>query len=152
MPKITRIAAREILDSRAIPTIEVSLLVDNGAFSVASVPSGVSISQNEDVELRDGEDNRYHGKGVLKAISNIETILSPALIGLEVSDQEKIDQIMLNLDGTPNQSKLGANSILALSIATIKAAASSQKLPLFQYLQQRYRPAPIYESQPLSLI
>lgn len=140
MPKITRIAAREILDSRAIPTIEVSLLTDAGSYSVASVPSGVSMSQNEDVELRDGDLDRYHGKGVLKAIDHIHKTLAPALIGRDVTAQEKLDAVMLELDGTPNQSKLGANSILAISIAAIKAAASCYNLPLFMYLQKRYRP------------
>ncbi len=140
MTKITRIAASEILDSRAVPTIEVAIMTDNGSFSVASVPSGVSISKNEDVELRDGDLDRYHGKGVLKAIEIINKKLAPAIIGREVTEQEKIDQLMLELDGTPNQSKFGSNSILALSIATIKAAASSYHLPLFLYLQKRYRP------------
>ncbi len=140
MAKITRIVAREILDSRAIPTIEVSLLTDTGAYSTASVPSGVSVSKNEDVELRDGDLDRYHGKGVLKAINHIHQTLGPALLGQDPTDQEKLDKIMLELDGTPNQSKLGANSILALSLAALKAAAASYQLPLFLYLQKRYRP------------
>lgn len=140
MPKVSRIVAREILDSRATPTVEVAVLCDTGAYGVASVPSGVSTSQNEDLELRDGDLDRYHGKGVLKALSNIHKVLAPALIGRDVTAQEKLDAVMLELDGTPNQSKLGANSILALSIAFLKAASSSYKLPLFLYLQKRYRP------------
>lgn len=141
MTKISRIAAREILDSRAIPTIEVALLTDTGAYSVASVPSGVTLANSgEDPELRDGDLDRYHGKGVLKAIELIHKKIAPAIIGLDVTSQEKIDAAMLALDGTPNQSRFGSNSILALSIASLKAAAASYKLPLFHYLQKRYRP------------
>jgi len=140
MPKITRIAAREILDSRAVPTIEVSVLTDSGAFGTASIPSGASTGRNEDVELRDGDPTRYHGKGVLKAIDNVHTVLAPKLIGSEVTEQEKIDQLMIDLDGTGNQSRLGANSILGISIACLKAAASSYRLPLFSYVAKRYRP------------
>jgi enolase len=140
MAKITRIAAREILDSRAVPTVEVAVLTDTGAYSTASVPSGVSMSKNEDLELRDDDAERYHGKGVLKAIDHIHKTIAPSLIGRDVSSQEKIDQVMLELDGTANQSKLGSNSILAVSIAALKAAASSYRLPLFAYLQKRYRP------------
>lgn len=140
MAKITRIIAREILDSRATPTVEVALLADDGSFSVASVPSGASTGKNEDVELRDQDPNRYFGKGVLKAVSNVNQILAPALLGHDVADQAGIDQIMLALDGTPNQSRLGANSILAISIAAIKAAAISAKLPLFKYIGDRFRP------------
>lgn len=140
MSKITRIIAREILDSRATPTVEVALLTDTGSFSVASVPSGASNGKNEDVELRDGDQARYFGKGVLKAIANVNQTLAPALSGHDVSDQEGIDKIMLDLDGTPNQSRLGANSILAVSIAALKAAAADSKLPLFKYIAKRYRP------------
>lgn len=140
MTKISRIIAREILDSRAMPTIEVALLTDTGAYSVASVPSGASSGKNEDVELRDNDSLRFQGNGVLKAVANVNTILGPALIGHEITDQEGIDDIMLKLDGTNNQSKLGANSILAISIAALKAAASATKLPLFLYIQKRYRP------------
>lgn len=140
MPNIARIVAREILDSRAIPTIEVSVLTNTGAFGTASVPSGASTGSSEDVELRDNDPHRYHGYGVLKAITNVTQIISPKLIGLEISNQEKIDQIMLDLDGTSNQKKLGANSILAVSIACLKAAANAYKLPLFKYIGTRYRP------------
>jgi len=140
MPKITRIVAREILDSRAVPTIETSVLTDNGSYGTASIPSGVGLGKNEDLELRDGDLSRYHGNGVLKAIDNVHNILAPKLMGLEISEQEKIDQVMLDLDGTPNESNLGANSILSISIASLKAAANAYKTPLFLYIANRYRP------------
>ena len=140
MPKITRIVAREILDSRAIPTIEVSVLTDTGSFGTASIPSGASTGKNEDVELRDNDPIRYHGKGVLKAISNVNSLIAPKLISQEVSEQESLDHLMLELDGTTNESRLGANAILAVSIACLKTAASSLRLPLFQYISNRYRP------------
>lgn len=150
MPKITRIIAREILDSRAIPTIEVSLLTDLGTFGTASIPSGASTGGSEDVELRDHDPQRYNGKGVLQAVSNVQNILAPKLLGLEVSEQEKIDHLMIELDGTSNESKLGANAILAISIAALKAAAASYKLPLFQYIGSRYRPGtPLFIPGPL---
>jgi len=140
MPKITRIVAREILDSRAIPTIEVSVLTDTGSFGTASIPSGASTGKNEDVELRDNDPTRYHGKGVLKAIANVNSLIAPKLISQEVSEQESLDHLMLELDGTTNESRLGANAILAVSIACLKTAASSLRLPLFQYISNRYRP------------
>ncbi|MFH1243983.1 MAG: phosphopyruvate hydratase [bacterium] len=140
MSKITHIIAREIIDSRAIPTIEVSVLTDTGAFGTASIPSGASTGKNEDIELRDNDPARYHGKGVLQAVSNVNSIIAPHLISQEISAQENLDQLMLNLDGTSNESKLGANSILAVSIACLKAAASSAHLPLFAYIGNCYRP------------
>ncbi|KKU44676.1 MAG: Enolase [Microgenomates group bacterium GW2011_GWA2_46_7] len=140
MPKITRIVAREIIDSRAIPTIEVSVLTDSGHFGTASIPSGASTGRNEDVELRDNDPTRYHGKGVLKAVSNVNSLLGPHLISQEISEQENLDRLMLDLDGTPNESKLGANAILAISIACLKTAASCARLPLFKYIGDRYRP------------
>ena len=140
MPKITHIVAREILDSRATPTVEASVLTDIGTYGTASVPSGASVGSGEDVELRDDDPARYHGKGVLKAVQNVNTVIRSKLIGMEVSEQEKIDQAMLDLDGTNNESKLGANAILAVSIACLKAAASSYKHPLFKYIAMRYRP------------
>jgi enolase len=141
MPKISKLIAREILDSRATPTIEVSVMTDTGAYGTASVPSGASTSKNEAVELRDGDQTYYHGKGVLKAINNIHTIIGPALIGHDVTDQEGIDHKMCDLDGTSNKGKLGANAILAVSIAALKAASSGYRLPLFSYLGKRYQPA-----------
>ncbi len=139
-PKITRIVAREILDSRATPTVEASVLTDTGHFGTASVPSGASTGKSEAVELRDGDVNRYHGKGVLKAVENITKHLAPALLGMDVTAQEALDKKMCDLDGTQNKAHLGANAILAVSIACMKAAASSARLPLFRYLAARYRP------------
>jgi enolase len=140
MPKISRIVAREILDSRATPTIEVSVLTDLGTYGTASVPSGAGVGKNEDVELRDNDQNRYHGNGVLKAVDNAQNVIGPKLVGMEVSEQEKIDALMIELDGTKNESNLGANAILAISIACLKASANSYKLPLFKYIGTRYRP------------
>lgn len=140
MPKITRIVAREILDSRATPTVEVSVLTDAGTYGTASVPSGAGKGKNEDVELRDEDPARYHGKGVLKAVNNAQNIIGPKLVGMEISEQEKIDSLMIDLDGTKNESNLGANAILAISIAALKAAANSYKMPLFKYVGSRYRP------------
>jgi enolase len=140
MPKIVKIVAREILDSRATPTVEASVLTDVGTYGTASVPSGASLGKNEDVELRDGDMSRYKGNGVLTAVANAQNVIGPKLVGLEISEQEKIDQTMLDLDGTSNQGRLGANSILAISIACLKAAANSYKLPLFKYIGARYRP------------
>ncbi len=140
MSKITRIVAREILDSRAVPTIEVSVLTDTGAYGTSSVPSGASTGKNEDVELRDGDPSRYHGRGVLKAVSNVQNILAPKLLGAEVTEQDKIDSLMIELDGTSNESRLGANAILAVSIAALKASASASGSPLFKYIADRYRP------------
>lgn len=140
MPKIVRIIAREILDSRANPTVEVSVLTELGTYGTASVPSGAANGKNEDVELRDEDPKRYHGKGVLKAVNNAQNIIGPKLIGIEIGEQEKIDEIMITLDGTNNESNLGANAILAVSIACLKASANSYKLPLFKYIGDRYRP------------
>jgi len=140
MTKITRVIAREILDSRATPTVEVSVLTDSGAFGTASVPSGASTGKNEDVELRDGDPARYMGLGVLKAVNNVNTVIGPKIVGMEVGEQEKLDQFMIQLDGTPNESHLGANAILGVSIACLKASANSYKMPLFQYIGTRYRP------------
>lgn len=140
MPKITRIIAREIIDSRAIPTIEVSVLTDTNHFGTASIPSGASTGKNEDVELRDNDPARYHGKGVLQAVSNVNSLIAPHLISQEILEQESLDRLMLDLDGTPNESKLGANAILVVSIACLKAAASCARLPLFKYIGDRYRP------------
>ncbi len=140
MTKITRVIAREILDSRATPTVEVSVLTDSGAFGTASVPSGASNGKNEDVELRDGDPARYMGLGVLKAVNNVNTVIGPKIVGMEIGEQEKLDQFMIQLDGTQNESHLGANAILGVSIACLKASANSYKMPLFQYIGTRYRP------------
>ena len=131
--KIKSIKAREILDSRGNPTVEVELSTDLGIF-LASVPSGVSKGKYEAVELRDGG-KRYRGQGVLKAIRNINEKIQPKLKGQDVTDQKKIDNLMIKLDGTENKSKLGANAILAVSMAVCRAGAAAQNLPLYQYIQ-----------------
>lgn len=140
MPKITRILAREILDSRSTPTIETIVALDNGIYGVASVPSGASTGKSEDFELRDDDPSRYLGKGVLKAVKNVNSQIASKLIGMEITDQNELDQAMIKLDGTTNKSNLGANAILSVSIASLKAAALSYKSPLFKYLRDRYRP------------
>jgi enolase len=130
---IEAIGAREILDSRGNPTVEVEVALDDGTFARAAVPSGASTGQFEAAELRDG-DTRYGGKGVLKAVDNVEEVIAPELIGFEASEQRLIDQALLDLDATPNKSKLGANALLGVSLAVAKAAASSADLPLFRYV------------------
>ena len=121
---IEYIHARQILDSRGNPTLEVDVYTSNGGFGRAAVPSGASTGIHEAVELRDGDKGIYMGKGVLKAVQNVNTILSDELKGISVFEQRVIDQTMINLDGTPNKSKLGANAILGVSLACAKAAAS----------------------------
>lgn len=132
--KIKNIHAREILDSRGTPTIEAEVLLEDGSIGIASVPSGASTGENEALELRDGDPHRYFGKGVLKAVANVNEVIAPALIGMNVYDQSDIDRRMILLDGTDNKSKLGANSILAVSLAVAKAAAVSLGEPLYRYL------------------
>jgi enolase len=131
---IEAIVAREILDSRGNPTIEVEIGLDDGTTARASVPSGASTGAFEAVELRDGDAKRYGGKGVLNAVRNVEERIAPELVGFEASDQRAIDQRMLDLDGTPEKSSLGANAILGVSLAVAKAAAHSAELSLFRYL------------------
>ncbi|MEA1908897.1 MAG: phosphopyruvate hydratase [Euryarchaeota archaeon] len=130
---IEHIHAREILDSRGNPTVEVDLGTPSG-FGRAGVPSGASTGTNEALELRDGDNTRYHGKGVLKAVQNVNTALRNEIIGMDVRDQRHIDHAMVDLDGTPNKAKLGANAILGVSMAAAKAAADSAGLPLYMYL------------------
>jgi len=137
--KIKNITSREILDSRGNPTIETKIVLENGIFGVASVPSGASTGQREAVELRDNNLNRFCGKGVLKACQNIEKIIAPALIGVEASDQQAIDQRMIALDGTANKSKLGANAILSVSLAVARATAEALNKPLYQYIRETYK-------------
>ncbi len=136
MPTIKQIAAREILDSRGYPTVEVGVLLDTGHFGRSCVPSGASTGSREALELRDKDDNRYMGKGVLKAIQNIEEKILPALTDKDALNQKEIDQTMIALDGTPNKENLGANAILAVSLATAHAAASAKGFPLFHYLSE----------------
>ncbi|MFZ4506893.1 MAG: phosphopyruvate hydratase [Fimbriimonas sp.] len=134
MPHIVDITAREILDSRGNPTLEVDVLLDGGSVGRAAVPSGASTGQFEAVELRDGDKKRYGGKGVLHAVDNVNDIIAPALHQADATDQTAIDSLMLELDGTPNKGKLGANAILGVSLAVAKAAANYTRLPLFKYV------------------
>ena len=138
MSKIKNIYAREILDSRGNPTVEVELTLESGITAVASVPSGASTGKNEALELRDNDKNRYHGKGVLKAVNNVNNIIKPLLIGKDSLDQEEIDRIMLEKDGTENKEVLGANAILGVSLANLKAAAKYEGLELYEYLGREY--------------
>ena len=132
--KIEKVHAREILDSRGNPTVEVEVTLENGVMGRAAVPSGASTGENEALELRDGDKNRYLGKGVLKAVDNVNNIIAPALKGDCVFDQRAIDYKMLALDGTPTKSKLGANAILGVSLATAQAAAKALNMPLYRYI------------------
>jgi enolase len=134
MPIIEEIVAREILDSRGNPTVEVDALLDDGAFGRAAVPSGASTGAHEALELRDGDKNRYGGKGVLKAVQNVNTVIADELVGWDAREQEAIDALLIGLDGTPTKSNLGANAILGVSLAVAKAAAESQHLPLYRYI------------------
>ncbi|MBN9500683.1 MAG: phosphopyruvate hydratase [Armatimonadetes bacterium 55-13] len=134
MPYIEDISAREILDSRGNPTLEVDVVLQSGAFGRAAVPSGASTGQFEAVELRDGDKSRYLGKGVLNALENVNDIIAPALLDHDSNDQVGIDRLLIELDGTPNKAKLGANAILGVSLAVAKAAANNAKLPLFRYV------------------
>ena len=137
MSEIIKVVAREVLDSRANPTVEVEVYTKDGGFGRAQVPSGASTGIKEALELRDG-DHRYFGKGVLKAVANIQQIIAPKLIGLNVQNQKEIDQIMLELDGTENKSNLGANAILAVSMAVACAASHELHMPLYRYLGKDY--------------
>ena len=132
--KIKSIHGREILDSRGNPTVEVEVVLESGATGLAGVPSGASTGENEALELRDGDKNRYNGKGVLKAVKNVNEIIAPALIGHCACDQRGIDKAMLELDGTKTKSKLGANAILGVSLAVAKAAAAELGMPLYRYI------------------
>lgn len=134
MPKIAEIIAVEIIDSRANPTVETQVVLDNGISTRGSVPSGISTGQDEAFELRDGDQNRFKGMGVLKAINVVNTQISPRLKGMDVVNQLEIDRTLLVLDGTENKSKLGANSLLSVSIAACKAAAACYRLPVHQYI------------------
>ena len=131
--KIEKIHAREVLDSRGNPTVEVDCLLEDGVLGRAIVPSGASTGEREALELRD-HDNRYLGKGVLKAVNNVNDIIAPKIIGMDVFDQEKIDNTLINLDGTENKTNLGANATLGVSLAVLKAAALAKKLPLYKYV------------------
>ena len=134
MSMITDVYAREILDSRGNPTVEVDVYLEDGAFGRAAVPSGASTGAFEAVELRDGDKSRYLGKGTLNAVDNVNTLIAPALFGLDATDQSGIDRFLIELDGTDNKGKLGANAILGVSMAVAKAAADSAGLPLYRYI------------------
>ena len=138
MSKIKDVYAREILDSRGNPTIEVEIILESGIKAVASVPSGASVGKNEALELRDNDINRYHGKGVLKAVNNVNNIIRPLLIGIDSLEQRGIDEMMIVEDGTSNKSKLGANAILGVSLANLKAAAKYSGKELYEYLGSDY--------------
>ncbi|MDG1950672.1 MAG: phosphopyruvate hydratase, partial [bacterium] len=136
--KIESIHAHEILDSRGNPTLNVTVLLANGVSGSASVPSGASTGVHEALELRDGDPKRYHGKGVLKAVKNVQKKIMPALVGMNVTRQRDIDGVMMELDGTPNKEKLGANAILGVSLACAHAAARVRKLPLYAYIRETF--------------
>lgn len=137
MPEIVGVSAQEILDSRGTPTIAVEVMLDTGVAGSAACPSGASTGEGEACELRDGDPERYQGRGVLTAVDNVNTELAEAVIGLDAIDQELIDQTMIDLDGTDNKSRLGANAILGVSLAVARAAAMEQQVPLYQYLGGR---------------
>jgi len=143
---ITDVHAREILDSRGNPTVEVDVELEDGTVGRAAIPSGASTGENEAVELRDGDANRYKGKGVTKAVENVNTALAEEVVGFDAMDQVGIDKMMIALDGTPNKGKLGANAILGVSLAVARAAAQSLKVPLYRYIggtNARILPAPM---------
>ncbi len=146
MTAIIDITGREILDSRGNPTVEVDVTLEDGSFGRAAVPSGASTGAHEAVELRDGDKTRYLGKGVLKAVEAVNGVIAEELVGLDAEDQVAIDKLMIELDGTKNKSKLGANAILGVSLAVAKAAADASALPLYRYVggtQAKVLPVPM---------
>lgn len=151
--KIKKIISRQILDSRGFPTVEADVILDNDTLGRAAVPSGASTGQYEAIELRDNDLQNYQGKSVLKAVENINTTIHQTLVGLEAEDQTKIDQTLLDLDGTENKSHLGANALLAVSLASAKASANSQGLPLFAYFQRlSNKPTPLMPVPMMNII
>jgi len=139
MSKVTKIFAREILDSRGNPTVEAEVELESGIKSMAAVPSGASTGTYEALELRDGDSSRYKGLGVLKAVGNVNEIIAKEIVGMEVENQQEIDKKMIKLDGTENKSKLGANAILGVSLAVCRAAATEKNIPLYQYISECYK-------------
>src|SRR5437868_12678669 len=133
MSAIVDVVAREILDSRGNPTVEADVLLESGSMGRAAVPSGASTGSREAIELRDGDKNRFGGKGVLKAVEMVNTEISEAIVGLDATEQAFIDRTMIDLDGTENKSRLGANALLAVSMASAKAAAEEAGLPLYRH-------------------
>ncbi len=147
MSKIKKVKAREILDSRGNPTVEVDVILDNGILGRAAIPSGASTGSKEAVELRDGDKKRYLGKGVLKAVNNVNELIAPNVIGKDPKEQKSIDYLMIDLDGTENKAKLGANAILGVSLAVAKAGAQDAGMPIFMYLggeKARRLPVPFF--------
>src|SRR3989338_8646943 len=145
MSKIKQVKARQILDSRGNPTVEVDVILESGVLGRAAVPSGASTGEHEAIELRDGDKSKYMGKGVLKAVGNVNTVIAKAIKGKE-ADFKKIDKLVIELDGTENKGKLGANAILGVSLAVAKAAANQKKVPLYKYLggtKARILPVPL---------
>ncbi len=140
--KIKEVKAREILDSRSNPTVEVKMVLENGISAIASVPSGASTGSREAIELRDKDEKRYHGKGVLKAVNNVNEVIAPKIVGMDL-DQEKIDQLLLDLDGTSNKSSLGANAILGVSLASLKCLAKLEGKELYEYVSDGEYTLPI---------
>jgi len=138
MAEIKEIRAREILDSRGIPTIEAKVFLNDGSFAVASIPSGASIGKYEALELRDQDENRFNGKGVLRAVENINNIIAPKIVGIDPRNQLKIDKILIQLDGTKNKTNLGANSILAVSQGACEAAAAAQRINIFEHVSRLF--------------
>ena len=136
MCKIKNIYAREILDSRGNPTIESEVILENNIIGRACVPSGASTGEHEAVELRDQDEKRYFGRGVIKAVENVNNIIAPELISYHVNDQKEIDKLMIDLDGTNNKSLLGANAILSVSVAILRAAANNSHQFIYEYLSQ----------------
>src|SRR3954466_1576133 len=134
MSVIVEVHGREVLDSRGNPTVEAEVYLSNGEVGRAIVPSGASTGEHEAVELRDGDKARYVGKGVLQAVKNVEVSLGPSIVGMDVFDQAAIDTVLMEADGTPNKAKLGANAVLAVSMAVARAAAETVELPLWRYL------------------
>ncbi|MBC8138940.1 MAG: phosphopyruvate hydratase, partial [Fibrella sp.] len=132
--RIETIKAREILDSRGNPTVQVDVRLGGGALGRAAVPSGASLGKYEAVELRDGDAARFNGKGVLKAVANVHDVLAPDLLGMDALGQRAVDTVMIEKDGTPNKGNLGANTLLAVSLAVARAAATAVDLPLYRYL------------------
>src|SRR5437762_950654 len=135
---IAAVRGREILDSRGNPTVEVDVILSDGTIGRAAVPSGASTGAHEALELRDNDPKRYGGKGTLKVVQNVETKIATALKGQDATDQMALDRLMINLDGTPNKAKLGANAILGVSLACARAGASSQGLSLYQHIRNTY--------------
>ena len=134
MTKIVKVYAREVLDSRGNPTVEVEVTLEDGTLGRAIVPSGASTGESEALELRDGDKSRFGGKGVLKAVANVNNIIAPAVLGMEADDQIGIDNKLLELDGTPFKKNLGANATLGVSLACAHAAAAFYKIPLYKYI------------------